>query len=107
MNYNDEDERTQIMLETVMSGQMGQMMSQVNPAGFFQISALTLKSMKTKYSPEISQIFEQTAQMLQGSPEDEEAAAYIAGNVSKPSGGDDSAGIAKDTKLPTNTNEAF
>jgi len=47
------------MLETVMSGQMGQMMAQVNPAGFFKISALTLKTMKTKYSPEIARIFEE------------------------------------------------
>lgn len=106
VNYNDEDERTQLMLETVMSGQMGQMMAQVNPAGFFQISAFSLKTMKTKYSPEISRIFEETAQMLQGSPEDEEGAAYLAGQNARPSGGEDKAGIAKDTKLPTNTNEA-
>lgn len=106
VNYNDEDERTQLMLETVMSGQMGQMMAQVNPAGFFKISAFSLKTMKTKYSPEISQIFDDTAKMLEGSPEDEEGAAYLAGQNARPSGGDDSAGIAKDTKLPTNTNEA-
>lgn len=106
VNYNDEDERTQLMLETVMSGQMGQMMAQVNPAGFFQISAFSLKTMKTKYSPEISQIFEQTAQMLQGAPEDEEAAAYIAGQTAQPSGGDESNNMSKANKLPTNTNEA-
>lgn len=107
VNYNDEDERSQIMLETVMSGQMGQMMAQVNPAGFFKISALSLKSMKTKYSPEISHIFEQTAEMLSGNPQDEDAAALLAKEGARPSGGDDSAGIAKDTKLPTNTNEAY
>jgi hypothetical protein len=106
VNYNDEDERTQLMLETVMSGQMGQMMAQVNPAGFFQISALSLKTMKTKYSPEISRIFEETAQMLQQSPEDEEGAAVLAGQIAQPSGGDSRKNIAKDTKLPTNTNEA-
>ena len=32
-SYNDEDERSQLLLETVMSGQIGQMLSQVNPSG--------------------------------------------------------------------------
>ena len=108
VNYNDEDERTQLMLETVMSGQMGQMMAQVNPAGFFQISAFSLKTMKTKYSPEISRIFEDTAKMLNQSPEDEEGAAALAHGTSgaNPSGGDDSKNMSAQNKLPTNTNEA-
>jgi len=106
VNYNDEDERTQLMLETVMSGQMGQMMAQVNPAGFFKISSLSLKTMKTKYSPEISRIFEETAKMLQQSPEDEEGAAAIAGGIAQPSGGSSSQNMSKQNKLPTNTNEA-
>jgi hypothetical protein len=106
VNYNDEDERTQLMLETVMSGQMGQMMAQVNPAGFFKISSYSLKTLKTKYSPEISRIFEETAMMLQKSPEDEEGAAAIAGQVAQPSGGSSSKNMSKLNKLPTNTNEA-
>lgn len=106
VNYNDEDERTQLMLETVMSGQMGQMMAQINPAGFFKISSYSLKTMKTKYSPEISRIFEETAAMLQQSPEDEDAAAVVAGGIAQPSGGDSKRNIAAETKLPTNTNEA-
>jgi hypothetical protein len=106
VNYNDEDERVQLMLETVMSGQMGQMLSQINPAGFFKVSALTLRTMKTKYSPEISAIFDETAQMLEGTPEDEEAAAVIAGDNSQPSGGDSPKNMSSQNKLPTNTNEA-
>jgi len=105
VNYNDEDERTQLMLETVMSGQMGQMMAQINPAGFFQISSLSLRTMKTKYAVEISNIFEETANMLSQSPETEDAAAVVAGTNAQPSGGDSHKNIAKDTKLPTNTNE--
>jgi len=107
VNYNDEDERTQLMLETVMSGQMGQLMAQVNPAGFFQIAGLTLRTMKTKYAPEISAIFEQTSEMLSGNPEDEEAAAMLAGQNAMPSGGDSSKNMSAQNKLPTNTNEAF
>lgn len=108
VNYSDEDERTQLMTETVMSGQMGQMLSQVNPAGFFKIAGLSLRTMKTRYSPEISRIFEDTAEMLSGNPEDEDAAAMIAGNLNsgansgegRPNGG------SRSLKLPTNTNEA-
>ena len=107
VNYNDEDERTQLMLETVMSGQMGQMMAQINPVGFFEISSLSLRTMKTKYAVEISKIFKQTAEMLQeGSPEDEDAAAIVAGGIAKPSGGSSSKAMSKTNKLPTNTNEA-
>ncbi len=106
VNYNDEDERTQLLLETVMSGQMGQMMAQINPAGFFQISSLSLRTMKTKYSPEISRIFEDTAKMLQNSPENEEAAAVVAGGIAQPSGGSSSKNMSKQNKLPANTNEA-
>ncbi len=106
VNYNDEDERTQLMLETVMSGQMGQMLAKVNPAGFFQVSALNLRTMKTKYSPEISKIFEETAKMLQKSPEDEEGAALLASQGAQPSGGSSSKNMSKTNKLPTNTNEA-
>ena len=108
VNYNDEDERTQLMLETVMSGQMGQMMAQVNPAGFFKISSLTLKTMKTKYSPEIARIFEDTALMISGDVATEEGAAQLAHGTSgaNPSGGDDSKNMSQQNKLPTNTNEA-
>ena len=106
VNYNDEDERSQLLFETVMSGQMGQMLSQVNPAGFFKAAGLSLRTMKTRYSPEISRIFEETGAMLSGNPGDEEAAAMLAGQASQPSGGDGSVGGSKTLKLPTNTNEA-
>ena len=62
--------------------------------------------MKTKYSPEISRIFEDTARMLQGSPEDEEGAALLAGQNAQPSGGSSSSNMSRQNKLPTNTNEA-
>ena len=98
--YNDEDERSQLMLEQVLSGNVGTMLSQINPAGYFQAAGLTLRTFKTKYSPEVSRIFQETAQMLQA-PAEEEGAAVIAGQQPQQQGG--SAGT--DTKLPTNTNE--
>jgi len=98
--YNDEDEKAQLMLESVMSGQIGQMMSQVNPAGFFKMSALAMKSMKTKYSPDIVQVLEQTAQMLGGDPEANAQASEMA------QGSQQSANpMSKALKLPQNTNE--
>ena len=46
------------MMETVLSGAAGNMLAQVNPAGFFQAQALAVRTMKTKHSPDISNIFD-------------------------------------------------
>jgi len=100
--YNDEDERTQLMLEQVMSGNVGQMLAQVNPAGFFAVSSLMLRTFKTKYSPEVARVLQQTAEMLGGNATMEEAAAQLAQGVTSASQGSH----GQDTKLPTNTNEA-
>lgn len=80
--YNDEDERSQLMIESVLSGNAGQMMAQINPAGFMKISSLILRTMKTRYSPEISRIFEETAQMLQQDPNEEMLAGQMASGLS-------------------------
>jgi len=100
--FNDEDERAQLMLETVMSGQIGSMLSQVNPAGFFKVSALAMKSMKTKYTPDIVEVLNQTAAMLGGNPQAQaEASAMAQGN----GGGASNAQMSRQLKLPQNTNE--
>lgn len=98
-SYNDEDEKAQLLLETVMSGQVGQMVSQVNPAGFFQMAALSIKSTKTKYSPNMASILEQTAQMLGGDQAATEEAKLAGG------GGQQGSPKSKALKLPQNTNE--
>lgn len=98
-SYNDEDEKAQLLLETVMSGQIGQMTAQVNPAGFFQMAALSIKSTKTKYSPNMATILEQTAQMLGGDPAASDQASQMA------QGGGGQSPKSKALKLPTNTNE--
>lgn len=64
--YNDEDEKNQLMLETFLQGTVGSMLSQVNPAGFFKAASLSVKSMKTKHSIDISDILEQTSQLVSG-----------------------------------------
>lgn len=100
--YNDEDEKAQLLLETMLSGQIGTMMSQVNPAGFFKMSALTMKSMKTKYSPNIADVLEQTAAMLSQDPELQAQAQQMA---STNPGQYRQQPMSKALKLPTNTRE--
>lgn len=100
--YNDEDERNQLLIETMMSGQMGQMLAQVNPAGFFQVASLVTRVTKTRYSPEISRVFEQTSQMLsQNQQASQEARAMAQGMPSKVGQ------MSQSAKLPTNTNEGY
>lgn len=64
VSYNDEDEKNQMLLEQVLNGSAGQILSQVNPAGYFKMSSLAIRNTKSKYSLEISKIFEDTANML-------------------------------------------
>lgn len=99
--YNDEDEKNQLMMETVLSGNIGLLLSQVNPAGFFKAAALSIKTMKTKHSTDISEILSNTAEALSGSPESAATASQMAqGN---PAQGPSQ--MSQQYKLPQNTNE--
>lgn len=62
--YNDDDERSQLLVETVMSGAIGQMMMQVNPAGFMKMASLSIRNMKSRFSPDIAEVLNQTSDML-------------------------------------------
>lgn len=101
-SYNDEDEKGQLMLESVMSGNIGSMLAQVNPAGFFKIASLAMKTMGTKYSPQISAILEQTAQQLSGDAEAQQQASMMAQNQPAKQ-----TGMSQALKLPQNTNEGL
>lgn len=100
--FNDEDERNQLLMETMMSGNMGQMMAQVNPAGFFKIASFIARTTKTRYSPEISKVFEETASMLSQNPQASQQAQAMASGMPA-----DQQAMSQDLKLPTNTNEAY
>jgi len=108
-SYGDEDEKNQLLLEQVLSGTMGQLLSQVNPAGFFKAASLSMKSVKTKNSPEIANIFEQTAQMLGGDPQAQQQASGLAqqmpGQLAQQSQGPQSGAATTTLNLPQNTNE--
>ena len=102
-SYNDEDEKGQLMLESVMSGQIGSMLAQVNPAGFFKVASLAMKTMGTKYSPQMSAILDQTALQLGGDPAAQQQASAMA------QGGQpqQEQPMSADLKLPQNTNEGY
>ena len=99
-SYNDEDEKGQLMLESVMSGQIGQMLMQVNPSQFFKVSSLAMKTMGTKYSPQISAILDEVAQQLGGDPAQQQQAQQMAAG-----GGQQQGPMSQSLKLPQNTNE--
>lgn len=67
--YNDETEKNQLMLDSVLNGGVGQMLSTIYPVGYFRAAALSVKNIKAKFSPEISDIINEAAQMLQGNPQ--------------------------------------
>lgn len=100
--YNDEDEKNQLMLETMLSGNIGNALMTVNPAGYLKAASLSVKSMKSKYSHDIAQILEQTAQMLTPQPE-MQANLGMAGGQNPSSQQPLSQGL----KLPQNTNEGY
>ena len=64
---NDTNEKTQLMLESFLSGAVGQLLAQINPAGFFQVGSLVFRTMQTKFAPEISEVLSQTQQLMQQS----------------------------------------
>jgi hypothetical protein len=102
-SYNDEDEKNQLMMETVLQGPAGQMLSQVNPAGYFKTVSMSIKSVKARYSPDIAAIFEETAAMLsQGHPA---AQAMQTGALQGQSG--QPGPMSSQLKLPQNTNEGL
>ena len=96
------------MLEQVLAGATGQILMQVNPAGFFKAAGLAVKSMKTRYSPDIAEIYEQTAAMLGGDPGAQAQAQQMAmgmpGQLAQQSGPQNGAS-SRTLNLPQNTNE--
>ena len=91
--YNDEDEKNQLMMETILQGNIGQTLLSVNPGGFFKAAALTVKSMKTKHSIDISEILTQTGM------------AISSGAVAPPAAEEAQSPGSQELKLPQNTNE--
>jgi len=106
-SYNDEDEKNQLMMESVLQGPAGQMLSQVNPAGYFKIVALSVKSLKARYSQDIAGIMEETSAMLSGTPMEQAIQQnYVMGN-GQGQVANGNAPMSSQLKLPQNTNEGL
>lgn len=97
-SYNDEDEKAQLLLESVMSGAIGQVLMQSDPASFLEVASLIIKASKTRYSPNIASILQRVAGKL-----DPAVAAMIQQGSAgaAPAQGP----MSKTLKLPQNTNE--
>lgn len=95
--YNDEDEKNQLMLESILQGSIGNTLMQFNPSAYLKAAALSVRSVRTKHSHEIAELIDQTAQMV--SPEQQMMAQQ--GMLGK----EGQQPRSQELKLPTNTNE--
>lgn len=100
-SYNDEDEKNQLMLETMLSGNIGNALMTVNPRGYLKAASLSVKSIKSKHSHDIAKILEETAAMLQPQPQMQ----AMLGNASDVSS--QQSPMSSQLKLPQNTNEGY
>lgn len=75
--YDDEDEKNQQVVESIVNGPLGQTLIQHNPVGFYKIAALSVEALRTKSSSFISRILEDTSDMLAGNPEAQQQVSNI------------------------------
>jgi len=71
VSFNEDEQQNQQLLEQFINGPLGNMLSQVNPAGYFKAGSLSVKNVKSKYSLELASILDDTAKMM--SPEQQQA----------------------------------
>jgi len=83
-SYDDEDEKAQLMMEVLLNGPAGVFAQNASPASYAKMVSLNVQSMKTKYSPEIAQMFNEMAMAMGQNPEFE---AYMRTVVAPSSGG--------------------
>lgn len=96
VSYNDEDEKTQLLMEQVLSGPMGQSLQAISPGHYMRVVSLIMKTTKTRYSGQIADIFEDVAMMM--NQEGAEGAPSAAPNFNQ-------SRKSQALKLPQNTNE--
>lgn len=99
-SYSDEDEKNQLLLETMLSGAIGNALLTVNPGGFMKAASLAVKSMKSKHSPDIAEILDTTAQMLAPQPEQQ---AQLGSSGPQQGAQQNGQPMSAQLKLPQNT----
>jgi len=102
------NEKDQLILETVVNGPMGQAMLQMNPAGYMMMSSLSLRNYGAKYSNVISDIFQQTALMVNNGQMDPTLAmaggnmqAILGGAMGGSTGNPQNGPSSQTTQIPT------
>lgn len=95
-SYADEDERSQLMLESVVNGPMGHWLQMVSPEHYALFGKLVLQYMKTKAGSEAARVFEDLYLQLGGDPAMSDAAAFLGGQASK-----NIDGKSRNAKLPS------
>jgi len=65
-NYNSTDDLEKLQLDNIIQGPAGQMLMNTNPASYAKIVSIQTKSMKTRNSEYIAEIFEEIAEKLSG-----------------------------------------
>lgn len=96
--YNDEDEKNQLMLESVLQGPIGKTLMQINPATYLKAAALSIESVRTKHSHEISELIKGTAESL-------ETQMQMQAQMQMQTQGFEDNPRSQELKLPQNTNE--
>jgi len=69
--YSDSNAEAKEILDSIANSPAGQMLAQVNPKGYMEMSSLAIKQTKFKYSQQIAQIFATTAEMLTPQPQNQ------------------------------------
>lgn len=64
VNFNNAQEKNQMLIENIVNGAGGQFLMQTNPAGYATLLGLATKEYGAKYSSIIGDIFFNTAQMI-------------------------------------------
>ena len=122
-SYDDEDEASQLMLELMLNGPVGQWTMNAAPAQFAKMVSLTVQTTKTRHSPEIAKIYNDIAQQLGANPEFEAYMREVSAGIAQPQQqgqmtedgnggmippGQQGGGPQSSTlKLPQNTNQGF
>ncbi len=106
------NEKDQLLLETVVNGPTGQAMLQMNPAGYMMMSSLALRNYGAKYSNVISDIFQQTALMINNGQMDPTLAmaggnmqAILGGAMGGSNGNPVNGPSSQTAQIPTGTNQ--
>lgn len=103
ISYNDEDEKTQLLMEQALSGPMGQSLMQISPQHYLKVISLVMKTTKMRFSPELSRIYDEAAGLVE--QQQVQPQGQTPGIQGQGSLGFDNNPKSQALKLPQNTNE--